>query len=61
MSLQHFWVEVVTLCHVEVRNDVFSLFVGEHVVVEGDLVKVLVVFLVLKVVHDGHLGRIVLQ
>lgn len=47
--------------HIEVTGDILCLLVLEHVLVEGYIVKILVVLLVFKVIYDGHLWWIVLQ
>lgn len=61
MAFEHLGVEIIGLVHVEVRDDVFSLLALKHVPLEGYVMKVLVVFLIFKVIHDRHLRGTIFQ
>lgn len=61
MSFKNFWVEVVTFSHIKMTDNVIDLFVKEHVLVEGDLVKVLIIFFVFEVVHNRQFGWTIFQ
>ena len=60
-SLKHLWVEIVSLGHIEVRNDVLVRFINEHLPVERDVVEVLLLLLILEVVDYGQLWRRILE
>lgn len=61
MSLQELWVEIVSLAHVQVRDNVLVSLVLQHAAVEQDVVVVLVVLLAFEVVDDGQFRRGVLE
>ena len=52
MAFQAFWVEVIGLRHVEVGYNIFVCFIFEHISIKQNIMKVLVIFLVLKMVDD---------
>ena len=61
MSLENLRIEVIRLCHVEVRDDVLVSFILEHRPIERDVVEVLLVLLRFKVVYHRELRRIVFE
>ena len=60
-ALHLLWVEVVSFRYVEMGNDIVGSLGGEHIGVKEDVVIELLVVPLLKVVDNGHLGRIVLD
>lgn len=62
MSLETFWVEVVTLRHIQVGYYILYLPTGQHVLFEYYVVKVLIVDIPsIEVVNDCHRRWCVLQ
>ena len=59
--LEDLGVEVVTLGHVEVADDVIIALALKHVLIYQHIVEVLVVLAVLEVIYDGHLWRVVFE
>jgi len=52
MTLYVLRIEIVTLGHVEVGNDIFIAFILKHAPFKRDVMEVLVVFSVLEMVYD---------
>ena len=59
--LEHLWIEVVGFTHIEVVDNIIVSLCLEHPPVETNVVEVLIVFPVLKVVHEGQFGRVVFK
>lgn len=60
-SLDLLGIEVVCFSHIEMADDILDSARLKQLPVQIDIVVELLVFTLLKVVHDGHFGRCELQ
>ena len=61
MPLQYFRIKIVSLGHIQMRHYILIRLILQHVVIENNIVKVLIVLFVLEVVHNCQLRWVVFQ